>query len=97
MMAQAVSDLAHERAEAANGIIEDLKRNGLHEELAHSLLSGYAQAIEGSFREEAGARKVMIAAGCLPGTLNRFRDAKKREILREINRNHDVPGHFEQE
>ena len=54
-------------------------------ETAHNLLNGYTQAIQGYFREEWGARKVMIAAGALPGTLNRYRDAKKREILQGMN------------
>jgi len=85
MMAQGVSDIAYERADAANGVVEDLKRNGLEEEIAHDLLIGYTQAIEGYYREEWGARKVMIAAGALPGSLNKFRDAKKKEILSKIN------------
>ena len=84
-MAEGVSELVCERAQAANGVIEDLKRNGLEEEMAHDLLIGYSQAIEGYFREEWGARKVMIAAGALPGSLNRYRDAKKKEILKKIN------------
>jgi len=57
-MAQGVSDIAYERADAANGVVEDLKRNGLEEETAHDLLIGYGQAIEGYFKEEWGARKV---------------------------------------
>jgi len=85
MMAQGVSDIAYERADAAQGVIEDLVRNGLPEEIAHDLLIGYSQAIEGFYREEWGARKVMIQAGALPGSLNRYRDAKKKEILKKVN------------
>jgi hypothetical protein len=88
------NDIAHERADAANGLIEDLTRNGLEDEIAHDLLNGYTQAIAGYYREEWGARKVMIAAGALPGTLNRYRDAKKREILQGVDgRNHVSSGH----
>ena len=85
MMTKMPDDLAYERADAANGVIEDLTRNGLQIETAHNLLNGYAQAIEGYYREEWGARKVMIAAGALPGTLNRYRNAKKSEILQGMN------------
>jgi|LSQX01.3.fsa_nt_gb hypothetical protein len=74
-----------ERAEAADGVIEDLTRSGLQIEIAHDLLTGYTKAIEGYYREEWGARKVMIAAGALPGSLNRYRDAKKKEILQGVN------------
>ena len=73
-------DVARERAEAANCVIADLTRNGLPKEIAHDLLIAYAKAIEGHCREENGARKVMIQAGCLPGTLNKYRDAKMVEI-----------------
>jgi hypothetical protein len=97
MMAQGVSDIAYERADAANGVVEDLKRNGLPEETAHDLLIGYTQAIEGFYKEEWGARKVMIQAGALPGSLNRYGDAKKREILKKVNGGKkSAPGHCEQ-
>jgi len=97
-MAQGVSELAYERVQAANGVVEDLKRNGLAEEIAHDLLIGYGQAIEGYFREEWGARKVMIQAGALPGSLNKFRYAKKKEILSKINGGKkSASGYSEQE
>ena len=73
-------DVARERAHAANGVIEDLRRNGLPKEIAHDLLIGYRKSLKGHRKEESGARKVMIAAGCLPGTLNKYRDAKMVEI-----------------
>jgi hypothetical protein len=93
MMTKRPDELACERADAANGVIEDLTRNGLQIETAHNLLNGYTEAIEGYYKEEWGARKVMIAAGALPGTLNRYRDAKKREILQGVNgRNHVSSG-----
>ncbi len=85
MMTKRPDELACERADAANGVIGDLITHGLHEEIAHDLLNGYTQAIEGYYREEWGARKVMIAAGALPGSLNRYRDAKKNEILQGMN------------
>ena len=96
-MAKGADELACERADAASSIVEDLKRNGLPEETAHDLLLGYAQAIEGAYREEWGARRVMVAAGALPGSLSRFRDAKKQEILNRINSNVSAPGHWEQQ
>ena len=85
-MAKRPDQLVCERADAANGVIEDLTRNGLEDEIAHDLLNGYTQAIQGYFREEWGARKVMLQAGALPGSLNRYRDAKKNEILQGMNR-----------
>jgi len=97
MMAKTENDLACERATAATSAIEDLTRNGVPEEIAHDLLIGYTQAIQGYFREEWGARKVMIAAGALPGSLNRYVDAKKKEILSRINGgNKAAPGSSEQ-
>jgi len=84
-MAKTPDNLACERADAANAVIEDLTRNGLQIETAHDLLTGYTQAIEGYYKEEWGARKVMIRAGALPGSLNRYRDAKKNEILQGMN------------
>ena len=75
------AEIARKRADAANTVIEDLKRNGLEEEIAHDLLIGYTQAIEGYYMEEWGARKVMIAAGALPGSLNQYRDGKMDEIV----------------
>jgi hypothetical protein len=84
-MAKRPDEIAFERAEAANGVIEDLTRNGLVAEIAHDLLNGYTEAIEGYYKEEWGARKVMIQAGALPGSLNRYRDAKKNEILQGMN------------
>lgn len=98
MMAETTTDIAYERADAANSVIEDLTRNGLHEEIAHDLLIGYIQAIEGFYREEWGARRVMIQAGALPGSLNRYRDAKKKEILSKINGGKkSAPGPCEQQ
>jgi hypothetical protein len=79
------NDIAYERTDAAGAVIEDLTRNGLQIETAHNLLNGYTQAIAGYYREEWGARKVMIQAGALPGSLNRYRDAKKSEILQGMN------------
>jgi len=84
-MAKRPDEIACERADAANGVIEDLTRNGLEDEIAHDLLNGYTEAIEGYYKEEWGARKVMIQAGALPGSLNRYRDAKKNEILQGMN------------
>ena len=84
-MAKRPDETAFERSEAANCVIEDLIRNGLQIEIAHDLLNGYTQAIAGYYREEWGARKVLIQAGALPGSLNRYRDAKKREILQGMN------------
>lgn len=85
MMADTTQDIASERAEAANSVLEEMERHGAPSEIAHDLLNGYTQAIEGYFKEEWGARKVMIAAGALPGSLNRFVEAKKQEILKGIN------------
>ena len=50
MMAGGVDDIASKRANAANGVIEDLKRNGVPEETAHDLLNGYVEAIEGYYK-----------------------------------------------
>jgi hypothetical protein len=75
------AEIVRKRADAANTVIEDLKRHGVPEEIAHDLLIGYTQAIEGYYMEEWGARKVMIAAGALPGSLNQYRDAKMDEIV----------------
>ncbi len=69
-----------ERAEAAKMIIEELKKHGVSHHIAHDLLNGYRESLEGYFKEEWGARKVMIAVGALPGSLNRYRDAKMDEI-----------------
>lgn len=79
MMAGA-TEIARERADAANGVLEDLKRHGVPEDIAHDLLNGYTDALRGYYKEEWGARKVMIAAGALLGSLNRYRDAKMDEI-----------------
>ena len=75
-------DIGLERAEAAKTIIEELKKHGVPHHIAHDLLNGYRESLEGYFKEEWGARKVMIAAGCLPGSLNRYRDVKLIEIRR---------------
>lgn len=73
------TNTVRKRAAAASVIIVDLQRNGIPMEIAHDLLSGYAEAIQGYSREEWGARKVMISAGALPDNLGRFRDAEMSE------------------
>jgi len=75
-------NIGQERAEAANTIIEELKKHGVPHHIAYDLLNGYRESLEGYFKEEWGARKVLIAAGALPGSLNRYRDVKLIEIRR---------------
>ena len=75
----AAIDTVPTRADAATVIIVDLRRNGIPMEIAHDLLSGYAEALQGYAREERGARKVMISAGVLPGSLEGFRKAEASE------------------
>ena len=96
-MANGADEILGERAEAASSIVEELKSNSVPEEIAHDLLIGYTQAVEGYYMEEWGARKVMIQAGCLPGSLNRYMEAKKKEILMKTNRNHSASGSNEQQ
>ena len=96
-MANGADEILRERADAASSIVEELKSNSVPEEIAHDLLIGYTQAIEGYYMEEWGARKVMIAAGALAGTLNRYMEAKKQEILKKGYRNHSSSGSNEQQ